>query len=149
MNGIFLLYQNRNKYALSTEKRYKKDIEILLNDLYAMYGKEKYKSIIKNVLTSATKYNAKIKNQTKEEFISKFYVRNIFYNENIFTDEEKRLKILKDTVDIVENIDNIKKNYNNIDEKILMFVHINTLIKTALNIYKENTKIHSFIYKIE
>jgi hypothetical protein len=138
---------------ISTLKTMKKssleDIEILLNDLYAMYGKEKYKSIIKNVLTSATKYNAKIKNQTKEEFMSKFFVRNIFYNENIFTDEEKILKILKDNVDIVENIDNIKKNYNNIDEKILMFVHINTLIKTALNIYKENTKIHSFIYKIE
>jgi len=30
LNGIFLLYQNRNKYALSTEKRYKKDIELLL-----------------------------------------------------------------------------------------------------------------------
>jgi len=29
LNDIFLLYQNRNKYALSTEKRYKKDIELL------------------------------------------------------------------------------------------------------------------------
>ena len=30
LNDIFLLYQNRNKYAISTEKRYQKDIELLL-----------------------------------------------------------------------------------------------------------------------
>jgi len=147
-----------NSY-ISTLKSMKKsslqDINLLLNDLYAVYGKEKYKIIIKNVLSSATKYNAKNEKEiveNSEYFVKDFSLRNITYDENIFTEETKIFKILEDNIDIVRNIDKIK-NFNIINDKMLMFVYINTLIETAKNIYKENTeiydKIYNFIYKIE
>jgi hypothetical protein len=158
-NGVQVFYyslseNNKDKINsyISTLKSMKKssiqEINLLLKDLDATYGKEKYKSIIKNVLSSATKYNAK--NDNKEHFSLDFDLRNINYDENIFTDEKKIMKLLKDNIDIIQNLDKIKNiKYKNIDDKVLMIVFINTLIQTAKNIYKENTEIYNFIYKIE
>lgn len=157
-NGVQVFYYSLsennkdkiNSYILTLKSMKKssiQEINLLLNDLDAIYGKEKYKSIIKNVLSSASKYNAK---NVKEHFCFDFDLRNINYDENIFTDEKKIMKLLKDNIDIIQNLDKIKNiKYKNVDDKIIMIVFINTLIQTAKNIYKENTEIYNFIYKIE
>ena len=145
-----------NSY-ISTLKTMKKssiqDINLLLDDLYSIYDKDKkYKSIVKNVLSSAMKYNAK-NEEDEKDFFKDFSARKIIYDENIFTDEKKIFKILEDNIDIVRNIKNVPEHCGNINDKILMFVYINTLIQTTLKIYTDKEilrdKIHNFIYKIE
>jgi hypothetical protein len=126
------------------------DINLLINDLTLAYGPEKYKKIIKNVLKDIK--NVKVL-ESNNLNLDNFKYRHIIYDENIFTEPNKIIKLLKDNIDIVENIENIHKIKYYYDEKIIMFIKINTIIQTVKIIYKENTelynKIYNFIYKIE
>ena len=125
------------------------DINLLVNDLYKAYGKDSYKSIVKTILNSASK---NIKKNEIEKDLDKFKYRKISYNENIFTEPIKLLKLLEDNIDIIENINRFKSfDYNN--DK-LIFVSINTLIQTAKLMFKEEKNIkyinvYNFIYNLE
>jgi hypothetical protein len=148
-----------NSY-ISTLKSMKKssihDINLLINDIYKVYGKELYKSVVKNVLNNAAKY-IKIENKNVKEELNKFKYRKIIYDENIFTEPTKLLNLLENNIDIIQNISKFKitDEYN---DKLIMFVNINTLIQIAKlmykkkNLYKDKENIinvYNFIYKIE
>jgi hypothetical protein len=87
-----------------------------------------------------------------EKELNNFKHRKITYDENIFTEPTKLLKLLEDNIDIIENINKFKSfDYNNDN---LIFVSINTLIQTAKIIFKEEKKIkyrnvYNFIYNLE
>lgn len=141
-----------NSY-ISTLKSLKKssfhDVNLLVNDLYKRYGKESYKSLVKNVLTNASKHTKK-ENEDIEKELDKFKYRKIIYDENIFTEPEKLLKIFENNIDIIENIHKFKilDKYN---DKLIMFVGINTLIQTTKIMYSKEKleNVYNFIYKIQ
>ena len=126
------------------------DINLLVDDLYKAYGKESHKNTIKTILNSASKINKK----GDEKFhLDNFKYRKITYNENIFTEPTKLLNLLEDNIDIIENINKFR-SVGYINEKLIMFVSINTLIQTAKIMFKEEKNIkyrnvYNFIYKIE
>ena len=143
---------------ISTLKSMKKssihDINLLVDDLCRVYGKDSHKSIIKTILNSASKNVRKgEKDETKELDKFKFKYRKISYDENIFTEPIKLIKLLEYNIDIIENINKIRSfDYSN--DKLIMFVSVNTLFQTAKIIYKEKNDIkyrnvYNFIYKIE
>jgi len=145
-----------NSY-ISTLKSMKKssihDINLLVDDLHKAYGKDSHKSTIKNILNIVSKNIKKgEKDETKE--LDKFKFRKISYDENIFTEPIKLLKLLEDNIDIIENINKIRSSFDYNNDKLIMFVGINTLFQTAKIIYKEKNDIkyrnvYNFIYKIE
>ena len=84
LTDIFYLYQDRNKYALSTEKRYKKDIELLLkaehNKRNLYFLAQSYMSI--DDFENGFKYNLKCYETPEEnmnEFDDKFTLVRIGY----------------------------------------------------------------------
>ena len=73
LNNLFFLYQDRNKYAISTEKRYKKDIELLLS---AEHNKRNLYFLAQSYMSINDFYNGYIYNlksyQTNEDNIIDF-----------------------------------------------------------------------------
>ena len=109
--------------------------KVVVADLNIADAEKTYKSLVKNVLTNATKHTKK-ENEDIEKELDKFKYRKIIYDENIFTEPEKLLKIFENNIDIIENIHKFKilDKYN---DKLIMFVGINTLIQTTKIMYSK------------